>query len=177
MKRSINEIAGIALKAARGAGVPLGHAEDFSRAVNMLACGHDVDGLRQASAALDDPHGSPQLSTKADPVEIAQATAIMAMPVACDLLQTGARKVVLKNCAELRLAQAYCAGMGATADQEGADIVVTAQNDKTKRDFAGPCAVPDEIWAVFASYAAKTFVPETEESRLSGAGAGLTDND
>jgi hypothetical protein len=37
--------------------------------------------------------------------------------------------------------------------------------------------ISDENMAKWQALAAKTYVPETEQSRLGGAGAGLTDND
>lgn len=55
MKRSVNEIQGLVLKAARGAGVPLGIAEDLWAAVPFIlktkALGDVVDVLEEASFA------------------------------------------------------------------------------------------------------------------------------
>jgi len=42
---------------------------------------------------------------------------------------------------------------------------------------AGPFDVDEQIWQRLNKLAAQTYVPETESSRLSGAGAGLVDND
>jgi hypothetical protein len=42
---------------------------------------------------------------------------------------------------------------------------------------AGPCKIDKQIWERLNRLAAQTYVPETESSRLSGAGAGLVDND
>ena len=61
MKRSINEIQSMVLKAARGAGVPLGLCEDLSRAVPFLIknkvldqVSHLIDaGCNEAQAAID----------------------------------------------------------------------------------------------------------------------------
>ncbi|PQM57239.1 MAG: hypothetical protein CML39_00335 [Rhodobacteraceae bacterium] len=39
------------------------------------------------------------------------------------------------------------------------------------------CEVNPHIWEKLTARALKTYVPETEQSRLSGAGAGLVDND
>ncbi len=45
-------------------------------------------------------------------------------------------------------------------------------------ELAGPAAsaVPDATWSRLAALAQRTFAPATEASRLSGAGAGLSDN-
>ncbi len=41
----------------------------------------------------------------------------------------------------------------------------------------GALSVADEDWNALKALAARTYVPESEQSRLSGAGAGLSDND
>ena len=49
--------------------------------------------------------------------------------------------------------------------------VVQARPCQTRAD------VSDRTWALLDGFAAKTYAPATEASRLKGAGAGLTDND
>ena len=49
--------------------------------------------------------------------------------------------------------------------------VVQARPCQTRAD------VCDRTWALLDAFAAKTYAPATEASRLKGAGAGLTDND
>lgn len=48
-----------------------------------------------------------------------------------------------------------------------------------KRESAGRAGieVDDRLWSRLSEYAARTYVPATEQSRIAGAGAGLTDND
>jgi hypothetical protein len=41
----------------------------------------------------------------------------------------------------------------------------------------GAVAIPDGLWRRFGRLAALTYVPQSEQSRLTGAGAGLSDND
>lgn len=177
MKRSINEIASTALKAARGAGVPLGHAEEFARAVEVLARRGDVDGLVEAAEALTRPHRTAKLLQEAAECTLQPASAIMAMPIACDLLRAGIGEVRLRDCTEQRLAQAFAVLSAAKVVSSEGDLSVTAAEEMDMPEFSGPCAVPDRAWVIFTEFAAKTFVPETEASRQSGAGAGLTDND
>ena len=45
------------------------------------------------------------------------------------------------------------------------------------KKVVGPFDVDESLWSAFAQYAAKMLVPESEASRLAGAGAGLSDND
>jgi hypothetical protein len=40
-----------------------------------------------------------------------------------------------------------------------------------------PVQVDDAVWAALQKFAARTYVPASEQSRLMGAGAGLLDND
>ena len=46
-----------------------------------------------------------------------------------------------------------------------------------KREPVMRAHVSDESWATLSKFAHRTFAPATEESRLRGAGAGLSDND
>ena len=62
---------------------------------------------------------------------------------------------------------------------------VTATGVEVSLQVTKPCSraplrrieLPEGLVALMTDLAARTFVPETEASRLSGAGAGLTDND
>jgi hypothetical protein len=61
---------------------------------------------------------------------------------------------------------------------------VMTRAEKVQPDFAirlasryDPKAVADGGWNRLAELAAKTYVPATDQSRIKGAGAGLTDND
>ena len=58
-----------------------------------------------------------------------------------------------------------------------ADDVQYAADNKTANSIESGVAVEDAVWSALTAEAAKTLVPETEESRLHGAGAGLVDTD
>ncbi|MGE0239289.1 MAG: DUF3726 domain-containing protein [Parvibaculaceae bacterium] len=49
--------------------------------------------------------------------------------------------------------------------------------DQTLRPGHGAIAIADGLWRRFDGFAALTYVPKSEQSRLMGAGAGLSDND
>lgn len=77
-----------------------------------------------------------------------------------------------------------CAGMGkATLAAADADTITVRfgvspiDAPKGMPPGMGALSVPKADWDALKKLALKTYVPETEESRLSGAGAGLTDND
>ena len=63
--------------------------------------------------------------------------------------------------------------------ENGSSFVLTksAAGDKLAMALRHGLNVDDEAYARVADYAARILVPETEASRESGAGAGLTDND
>lgn len=171
MMRSLNEVQGMVHKAARGAGVPLGHCEDISAAMpDFIALGGDMSAL---VAALNDPH---------EPWVDGHGSAIMAGPTAIDLARAGqgAQRI---NGADLPLllhalvSMANRFGAGLICDVQG-DCVVIAVGQGPSVDLpAGPVDIDSGAWAGLAALAALTLVPETDTSRSAGAGAGLTDND
>ncbi len=61
----------------------------------------------------------------------------------------------------------------------GPPIVITSDDldHASRRSITGGCPVDDTDWERLCELAARTYVPVSEESRLRGAGAGLTDND
>ena len=71
--------------------------------------------------------------------------------------------------------------MGGQAPEPGCDIIITrltGQPDKPALSLPkSGCEVRDTDWHRAEALAAKTYVPESRDSRVQGAGAGLTDND
>ncbi len=67
----------------------------------------------------------------------------------------------------------------ATCQQISGKVVVELDDIVLPPFFvaSGHSVVSDAVWARLNALAMKTYVPETEASRLSGAGAGLVDND
>ncbi len=155
---SANEIEALVLKAARGGGLPLGLAEDLAAAVAYL----DLAALRVC------------------PCDSGAAAAI---PTALDRVAAGegAQTVV----ADHDMIEAYVASIeqqtGRTLIREKTDAggVFVAFTPEAPAFCAtrGRRAVPQALLDHLTEMAAKTLVPETECSRIAGAGAGLTDND
>lgn len=152
--RSIYEIEAVAFKAARGAGVPLGHAEDFARAVAMLAMTRPQD-LWCVTQALDSGE-------------------VMQVPLAIDALRCGQDAVRLTG---TPLIQAYL-------DRAALDCGTPMEWSGGMVRYGGvlpvpkivPTDVPPDVWDTLLGYAQRTYVPATEASRA-GAGAGAIDND
>lgn len=144
----------MALKAARGAQVPLGLAEDFARAVACIALKSPED-LTDAVAALetDEP----------------QSAALVV-----DALRCGTPDVTWTGSALIRgyLEQAGLEdGRGYTWTGSSVQIEATGPCAAL-----GPVAVPPDVWSQLEAWAHRTYVPATEASRQ-GAGAGAIDND
>jgi hypothetical protein len=145
--RSANEIAGLVLKAARGAGMALGCAEELARAAPYLASKGALDLVPNL---LEMPFESPALENSV----VSGGHPVQAMTAWLDLCAAGL-DVQLKT------------DVGSALQ----DAMQSAQSP------VGPFEVKDAVWSVLVTYAERTFVPESAESRLAGAGAGLTDND
>jgi hypothetical protein len=209
MKRSLNEIEVAARRAAIGAGLPVGLAQDVSAAVAWLVA-RGLDGAGCLAALLEGVRREPSIAEQQDGslifadgrVEVCGASAI-------DLLlsrPSGASVTVKRANAPLLLAglagaaavqhgvafELVCAGNTLLIAPETLDIdatCLTADCDVTlscrKTDGADDVPLPDlngfiiddANWRKIAEFAYKTYVPASEASRLTGAGAGLTDND
>lgn len=179
MMRSLNEISGMVLKAARGAGVPLGHCEDLAAAAGYIAA-TDPEALGIFGAVFGASHGIPTCTSQGDTTTISSGSVAIAGPLAVDAIGAGARDVRLCNVSAPTLVFALFAVRGFAVSHrfEGADLIVTTTSDAAPpAPVVGPAVVSDQLWQTLADFAAKTYVPASEASRMAGAGAGLTDND
>jgi len=179
MMRSLNEIGGMVMKAARGAGVPLDHCEDMALAAEYLAATDPVrlDCIEQALAGPHVPVAAVWTDTT---LRIDAARAAMAGPVAVDALRMGYDAVVLKDVDAPRLVLALFAGQGVCVSHSfgGADLIISRNDGRPPAiPMAAAVTVSGHFWAYLDGLAALTYVPATDASRLAGAGAGLTDND
>jgi hypothetical protein len=136
--RSANEISAMVLKAARGAGLPLGCAEELARAAPVLASTGDL--------ICEAPSFEQGVVKGGHPVQ-----AVVAWQ---DLTAAGVK------------AKLEC-------DVEGALLSALCE----RVSVVGPFEVDETLWVNLSQFAAKMLVPESEASRLAGAGAGLSDND
>lgn len=173
MKRALSELAAVVQKAAIGAGIPVGQAEDLGRTARyMAACGHSlqpvIDALQEPLTPVDVAWGGEKLVIKSGHVALTA-------PIVKDGLATGIRKARINNPAHMTLVQATLAEAGQSVAIDGA--IITKSDRPVPQPHKGPVDISDDQWAIFAEFAAKTFVPETARSRATGAGAGLTDND
>ena len=160
MKRSLNEIGGMIHKAARGAGIPLGLADDLAAA----GAYHVASGgaATEITEALQDDTG-----------------VAFRGPVAIDAVLCDGQEQHLSNVRTPRLLMAMIAtrNVAVQADLRDDGVTLRVGPIQDTENPTGPVVIPDVDWDVWMTLAAKTYVPATEASRLGGAGAGLNDND
>lgn len=165
-ERSGNEIYGMVLRAARGAQLPLAHAQDLAAACRWL--GGDLSQIVEALETAQDPNG-----------------VALSVPGIIDIaLANPGRPQTLGNPSPKALIAALCKEAACrhqcqielTVSQDTATVCAsdgpTPNGPKSAR-----ASIDAAIWDKLGAWAARTYVPESEASRLSGAGAGLHDND
>lgn len=160
---TVNEIESTCTRAALGVGLPQGLAEDAGRIAVKLVCRHD-DGLEIMLRALrsvdDHPVEGPAFIRKDDGWVASRPSlpALVAAPAAM----------------ELCLAEpGVSVGLGAIDEP----AILAACGDDEPQPPDEPIAADEATWSAIIRLAARTYVPATETSRVTGAGAGLTDND
>ena len=159
---SANEVQALATKAARGGGAPAGQAASFGRAaVCHLMAGRSAQDLIAALAAL--PTG-PIVTL---PVALAQV-----------LETTDGSGTLLSDLPSLAQSYADTLPFAHEIAVMSHGIELSIQTDKAgPRSSVRRLDLPDDLLALWNDLAARILVPESEASRLGGAGAGLTDND
>ena len=182
VRMSLAELQALLLKAGRGAGLPLGHAEDLSALAGLLAS--DPQLLAMAVAALDGPHHPAHVEGTEDHVVLDRARVLMAGPVAIDALLAGADRVIMHRMdwplllwpMLARAQEVYGVRFRLLSGAKGSVTIEMAERQML--DPFGPVQpVPAQVFEALTGWAARTYVPASESSRVAGAGAGLTDND
>lgn len=156
----------LAAKAARGAGAPPAQAAEFGRAVVChLIAARDVAEVWAALKAV--PNGP-----------------ILTFPLAFSRIAQNAndgQAAGVLSCGTMReLAQSYADAQPFAQISEPVPeglLVTLNLTEPAKRRPVKRVDLPQDLAAWMNELAARTFVPESEASRLAGAGAGLTDND
>jgi len=160
MTRSANEVSVLAAKAARGAGAPPAQAAQFgAAAVAHLAAGGDLDVLDAALAEL--PMGP-----------------IITLPLAISGVAEQAKGGHAQGrIAPSLLARSYAASLPYHAVLDGEGMLVLDFDVPATRSAPIRFALSDAVYEQWSALAAAMLVPESEASRLKGAGAGNSDND
>jgi len=199
MKRSLNEVTNEFRKAACGAGYPFGVAEDIARAgAALISAGYD--GAAAVAEILPDKRGE-RLSQTA-----LNATALFDCAAGGEggvKMQSVDAPLILAGCALASARQYGCAFRLETrngvfdvepaglpddysrytfdgsvsvtlAGQHGDILHITANSEP----LAGQGVdINESVWPLIKQWSMATCVAASEQSRISGAGAGLNDND
>ncbi|MEJ8569970.1 DUF3726 domain-containing protein [Microbaculum marinum] len=212
MRRSLNEIEVALRKAAVGAGLPFGQAEDIGEAGAWL-CAHGHDGIGACLAALGGSRPEAAAAIRLDGTStVPEARVAWTGPSALDLLLADEELAEIAFTGiDAPLLLAGCAGVAAAAGgtcfdlrfptgctvsigpgglavsgplpPAGADAVLTRRGHAGSRPRtpqtspAEGAEVGEAAWVEVLALAALTYVPASEASRATGAGAGDIDND
>ncbi|MEM8592205.1 MAG: hypothetical protein AAGF13_06725 [Pseudomonadota bacterium] len=168
-----SEIYGLLLRAARGAGIPEGHSEDFAAA---LSAHGTTEALSAASRALRAGWSLPVFEERDGGLHFPNAQAFAALPTALDALRAGVIEVVLYNLDEPKLLGPYLAHVGGFQAHASGETWILGVGNPPQLDHADRVDLPEGLIQCLNEFAAKTYVPATQASRA-GAGAGAIDND
>ncbi|RAI01692.1 hypothetical protein DLJ53_09775 [Acuticoccus sediminis] len=206
---SRGEIEALVRKAARGAGMSWGMADETAFAVRRLET-WGVPGADLAVALFDRLDGAVGRLQPARPLADLTADGGPLCPIGIGVRFADARHLLHDE--PLALPSVYCAalllpflalaaggggsvaldiggrevrcGVGGLAgpvpagDRPSGPLTVRRAGPlAAPRPATGPRPVDAGVWSALAAYAARTYVPASETSRLTGAGAGTSDND
>jgi len=165
------EVAATLHKAARGQGMPLGHTDIF-----VAAC------LRGLAMRKDFADAVTRAMT--GPFDCVETRVALAGPLAIDALICGEDAVALPILDAAEVLEPIAINAFEINDlcievhvkDEGC-VLHRTETPPADAPTTGPLNIPADAWALWQDWAALTYVPASEASRLGGAGAGLTDND
>ncbi|MEC3861100.1 DUF3726 domain-containing protein [Mesobacterium sp. TK19101] len=187
MTLSLNEIDAQAKRAARGAGYSWGMAEEAGKAARWL-CAQGLDGVSVLAQALTrDGTALTRGVAMADRAVRLHDEPATLMDVPCPALvlpfaAMAARQLRAGVSVDLDSALAVTDGdrlqlSGPLPDHAACVRVTLGGALSTPVPRLGRASPTPEAWATLTRLAALTYAPATDESRLRGAGAGLSDND
>ncbi|MFW2381697.1 MAG: DUF3726 domain-containing protein [Acidimicrobiales bacterium] len=169
MMLALNEVETTVTKAAQGCGLDYGNAAEIGAAASWL-CARGLDGISESVAVL---------SVGEDDQSVLARLGMASVDLA---VATGSPQHVA-DCTSPLMLRALAARAGCTVDlddpcADGIRTWVVALGDAPEARSADDVQVAaNRAWDQILKWAALTYVPSSEHSRIAGAGAGLTDND
>ena len=169
MNISSNELQMAVLKACCGIGLPIAQAQDVAAAVaaSPQAIPDFLKYLSQPLQGADFDFS--------DGLEVKNANILRDFAVCADAAIFATSSVVIRDIDKCEL-------IIALAKHRGVMVNTQSNNLRISKGIASEllferCDIDANDWTAIGQYAALTYVPETDQSRLDGAGAGLSDND
>ncbi len=182
---SINEIRAMLRRAAMGAGFPAGLADAIA-AAGVWLCAHEMDGVGAVLDALEDGYDHDvAMARDGNTLTFSNARIGRCGSSAFELIAAGSADRVIVTAPDSALLLRGMAGI--SSDDERSFVLSTGVDGQVEIVASAPAVeairpltavdVDERRWAEAGVLAARILVPATDESRSSGAGAGLTDND
>ncbi|MDA9237654.1 hypothetical protein N9P15_01000 [Planktomarina sp.] len=169
MNTSSNELQVAVLKACRGVGLPIAQAQEVAAAVaaSPQAIPDFLQYLSQPfqKVGFDFTNG----------LEVKNANILQDFSVCADAAISGESSVVIRDFDRCELIIALAKHRGVMVKTQSNDLSIS--KGAASELLFERCNLSTKDWAAIGQYAALTYVPETDQSRIDGAGAGLTDND
>ena len=166
---SSNELQMAILKACRGVGLPIAQAQEVAAAV--AASPKAVpDFLKYLGQPLQRAYFD-----FTDGLEVTNACILQDFFVCADAALHGVSSVIIYEVGQCDLIKALARYRGVNVSIKSNDLIIS-NGIKSKLIFER-CNLEAKEWTAIGDYAALTYVPETDQSRIDGAGAGLSDND
>ena len=169
MNVSSNELQMAVLKACRGIGLPIAQAQDVAAAV-AASPKAIPDFLKYLSQPLQKAYFA-----FSNGVEVRNTNILRDFSVCADAAISGAASVVIRDIDKCELIIALAKHRGVMVNTQSSDLSIS-EGIASELLFER-CNLDANDWTAIGQYAALTYVPETDQSRLDGAGAGLSDND
>lgn len=169
MQLSLNEVETTVTKAAQGCGLDFGIAAEIGAATAWL-CARGLDGVSAAVAVF---------SAGPDPRTIVDRLGIAIV----DLVVAQRSPLPAVGCSSPLMLRALAARVGCSVQLDGSEVesggtwVVDPCRPPEVSTAEGEVVAAIAEWEQILAWAALTYVPSSERSRIAGAGAGLTDND
>lgn len=178
VKLSLGEVEALCKKAARGAGLPWGLAEEAGFAARWLSA-HGLDGagllladleaggqtINLGVALADAPEAGPIPDAEV-PLLLAPFAALVARRQPCTLTLPGGSYSFASDGAVSHVSKGGALSIAFGLADGGQSLLGTTR-----------AVVNEATLQRLTELAARTYAPATEASRLAGAGAGLSDND
>ena len=202
MTYSLGEVEALSRKAARGAGFSWGMAEDVGKAVRWL-CSWGLPGAEALAGFLDARHDAGGPNETSSPIWSAQSGTLCPITCGTAISDLGAldAEVQLQALAWPLLIVPHVAwiapkgsvswpgsqlcwddhvrlsGPLLTDRADQVTLSTTTKSGGTACQKIQRADLDDATLSRLTRFAAKTYAPETEASKTTGAGAGLTDRD
>jgi len=163
---SLNEVETLSAKAARGAGFSWGLAEDIGRAARRIAVedenwGEAMLSLAENAQSFEPPDPARTTRWRNGEADVATGRPLCPIRTAAllvdDPLPAGAQPMPLLT--------------------PQADIIIESRAGVVPPIMSRRGAIDERTLAALNSFAARTYVPESERSRIRGAGGGRVDDE